>query len=326
MARKNAEETPEKPASVSKTRTRAKSTAIQSREKSNQTPKKRSGVSVSGTQDAKGVSNRKKQADSGNSIATDYGDYSHFPIRKRLYIEAYCNNGGNQYRAAITAGYTPSTAKSFATALHKELGPYCEHIINNHLEAIAMSRDKVLREIELMAQADPNELVEVRTVCCRYCWGGPEFRYMETPSELRDRTREYDAQCERAEAAGKEPPVWDDSRILGFKGTREPNPECPECWGEGTEYVKLKDTRLLSPAARAIYAGAKHGKFGIEVNMHSKEKAAEMLAKHHKIYEDKVAGTVAFDTETLEEMFGRKMREAHERMTDVRKRRGLDKE
>lgn len=323
MARKKAEETPEKPASVSKTRTRAKNTGIQSRENPNQTPKKRSGVSVSGTQQEKGSLGKEKTIKENNLIVTDYSDYSHLPIKKRLYIEAYCNNGQNQSRAAISAGYLASSSCARGSILHKELGPYCEFILESHVEAIAMSREKVLREIELMAQADPNELVEVRTVCCRYCWGGPEFKYMETPSELRDRTREHDAKCERAEALEKEPPVWDDSRVLGFRGTREPNPDCPECWGEGTEYVKLKDSRLLSPAARAIYAGAKHGKYGIEVKMHSKEKAAEMLAKHHKIYEDKTEFSINFDKDELQAKFEARIKASRDRADQVKKDRKL---
>ena len=47
----------------------------------------------------------------------------------------------------------------------------------------------------------------------------------------------------------------------------------------------LKDTRNLSPAAVALYAGVKQTKEGIEIKMHSKMDALEKLAKHVGLYE-----------------------------------------
>lgn len=67
--------------------------------------------------------------------------------------------------------------------------------------------------------------------------------------------------------------------------TRDPNPECADCKGEGRGDVLIADTRRLSPAARALYAGVKITKEGLEVKMHSKLDAAEKIARHLGFFE-----------------------------------------
>ncbi|MBT9493880.1 MAG: terminase small subunit [Paucibacter sp.] len=65
----------------------------------------------------------------------------------------------------------------------------------------------------------------------------------------------------------------------------DPNPQCVECEGEGHGDVLIADTRKLSPAARALYAGVKITKDGLEVKMHSKLEAGKEIGKHMGWYE-----------------------------------------
>lgn len=65
---------------------------------------------------------------------------------------------------------------------------------------------------------------------------------------------------------------------------RDPNPKCSSCHGDGRANVIVKDTRKLSPQARALYAGVKITKEGIEVKMHSKLDALEKVFKHLGLY------------------------------------------
>lgn len=65
---------------------------------------------------------------------------------------------------------------------------------------------------------------------------------------------------------------------------RDPNPECAECRGDGRGNVLIKDTRKLTPQARALYAGVKITKEGLEVKMHSKLDALEKIFKHLGLY------------------------------------------
>lgn len=211
--------------------------------------------------------------------------------RHQLFIETYLTTM-NSTTAAIRAGYSAhgSTAATMGSRLRNDpnLAPIIEAMLADELREIAMSRERVLGEIEAMAKADQNELVELRRVCCRYCYGGEDFAYMETPAENRKRVQDYEKVCAEAAARDeKSPPEFDESIVTGFNGTLSPHPDCPECWGEGVERVFFKDTRYLSDGARALYAGAHWGKDGLKVNTYSKESALDKLAKYHKLYEDK---------------------------------------
>ena len=58
-----------------------------------------------------------------------------------------------------------------------------------------------------------------------------------------------------------------------------------QCGGDGFSRVALADTRRLSPAAAALYAGAEQTKYGLKVHMHDKLAAMEKLFKHLGLYE-----------------------------------------
>jgi hypothetical protein len=58
-----------------------------------------------------------------------------------------------------------------------------------------------------------------------------------------------------------------------------------ECFGKGLGRTYVNDTRKLSPAAAALYAGIKQTKDGIEVKMHSKLDAMERLCRHLGLYD-----------------------------------------
>lgn len=72
----------------------------------------------------------------------------------------------------------------------------------------------------------------------------------------------------------------------GHEGDRrDPSPDCKQCHGDGRADVLVKDTRKLSPQARALYAGVKITKDGLEVKMHSKLDAMEKVFKHLGMYD-----------------------------------------
>jgi hypothetical protein len=74
-----------------------------------------------------------------------------------------------------------------------------------------------------------------------------------------------------------------------------------------------------------LFKSVKIGKDGKEIMLHDQMKPVEMLAKHHKIYEDKTADiTVNLDAETLNDKFAKKMAEAQARQLEVLKERGND--
>ncbi len=161
------------------------------------------------------------------------------------YLRSF--NGTAAYMASHP-GVTPRTAGVEAHRLLKN--PKVRAYIEQHREKLALevdfSREDVIRELVALVRADPNELTQMRHVSCDGCW--PE-----------------------QEGA---PPIW-----------QEPNPECPQCQGDGIPRPWFADTRTLSPAARRLFSGVKTTKDGIQVLMRDQDGALDKLAKVFGAYE-----------------------------------------
>ena len=68
--------------------------------------------------------------------------------------------------------------------------------------------------------------------------------------------------------------------------------------------VRVKDTRLLTQAQRAAIAGIKDSGKGVELKLHDKQKALELLVKYLGFFEhspDENSIRVEFSSEDLEE-------------------------
>lgn len=142
---------------------------------------------------------------------------------------------------------------------------------------LKIDASRVLAEAWNILTADPRELVELHVDCCRHCYGR-DHRYQRTVGEMeRDRT----AHTRLRGAQRKEAPAeFDERGGIGFDPRRAPLLECPECHGRGVTHIRLNDTRHLSATALSLYAGAKQGRDGPEVKLHSKLDALEKLSRH----------------------------------------------
>lgn len=199
------------------------------------------------------------------------------PKQQRFVDEYLIDLNGTQ--AAIRAGYSASTAAEQAYDLLRK-----PQIVDSiavarkaQQERTQITADKVVTELALIAFADARELAEVKTGCCRCCWGDG-FRFQRTVGE-------YNHDREQWLNKGKDPADFEDQGGIGFNPLKLPHPECPNCGGDGDARVVLKDTRNLTARAAALYAGAKQTKEGIEIKMHSKLDAIEKLAKHLGVYQ-----------------------------------------
>lgn len=211
------------------------------------------------------------------SKAPKEGPQTITPKQQRFVDEYLIDLNGKQ--AAIRAGYSTTNADSIAyQLLHKT--PVMEAIEagrKQQQERTKITADRVLREIASVALADARELVEVKTGCCRHCYG-EGFKYQRSVGEMNhDREQWLDK--------GNDPAAFDEKGGIGYDPRKAPNCDCPNCGGDGYPRTVLKDTRNLSPGALALYAGAKQTKEGIEIKMHSKMDALEKLAKHLGMYE-----------------------------------------
>lgn len=163
-----------------------------------------------------------------------------------------------------------------------------EELIRERSERLDIKADDVLRLLWQAVTADPNELVEVRRVPCRHCYG-VDHRHQFTRGEWEAVQAKHAEDCRNAEALGRElPPEPDLQGGIGYDERFPPYPDCPECFGDGEERIVVKDTRTLSPAARQLYAGARVTKSGIEILTHSVDKRLEMIGRHLAMFTDNV--------------------------------------
>lgn len=178
-----------------------------------------------------------------------------------------------------------------------------------------ISADQALLDVWNITRADARELVQVKVGCCRHCYGEGHQR-QRTVGEM-NRAREKHV------AKGKDVADFDEEGGIGFNPHLPPNPECPECCGDGHARVVLADTRNLSPQAAALYAGAKHGKNGIEVMSHSKAEAQRKVFEHLGLNKQviEVNLNVFPPREVLDAVYAKGLAEAAERESLLRGRR-----
>lgn len=225
--------------------------------------------------------------------------------KQRTFVREYLVDL-NATQAAIRAGYSEKTAHAIghenlrkpevAAAVKEEQGA--------RLKRLQIDGDDVVRHWHQQLFADPNELTQHRRVCCRHCWGDG-FNYQYTPGEYKAAKARHDfertkikAMSKTGEDIGEFPVVEGD----WFDKRREPHPDCPECFGEGEPEVFFADSRKLSPAGRALYAGVKVGKEGIEVLMHNQQNAGQMLGRNLGLFNDKLEINATVSQATTEEL------------------------
>ena len=202
------------------------------------------------------------------------------PKQQRFVAEYLVDLNGTQ--AAIRAGYSAKTAEQMAyqllqkTSVKKAVSAGRK----DQQDRTDITADRVLREAWNILTADARDLVHVKVGCCRHCWG-EGHRYQRTLAEYNQDHGEWLAK----HAAGKARDDFEEQGGIGFNPLRAPHSECPECCGDGYSRVVLADTRKISPAAAALYAGAEQTKYGLKVHMHDKLAAMEKLFKHLGLYE-----------------------------------------
>lgn len=213
--------------------------------------------------------------------------------RQKLFVQEYLIDG-NGAQAAIRAGYAEVCAKVTASRLltNANVKEAIEAGLKKKESRAEFKADDVLNHFLDIATADPNELIEHRRICCRYCYGA-EHRWQRTAGEMyRDRVGHAKlVDAERHKKKPKEIDPFDEQGGIGFDPRKVPHVDCPECFGEGEGQVYAKDTRKLSPAARKLYAGVKATKDGLEIKVHDQAAAMVNVGKLKGLFADRVEHT-----------------------------------
>lgn len=219
-------------------------------------------------------------------MATDTPELRSLTAREDRFCELYValRNGK---AAAEGASYSPRRAKQAASELLQR-PPVAARIAELRAELAAETKIEaadVIREFWALAKADPSELVEYRRTCCRHCYGA-NHDYQRTQREIDLARLSHDALQEEKRTRAKighrkapEPKPFDEQGGPGWDPRRPPSEHCPECFGEGVERAHFKDTRLLSPQARRLYAGVKVTKDGLQLLTHNPMEALVNVGK-----------------------------------------------
>ncbi|GJD92916.1 terminase small subunit [Methylobacterium iners] len=187
----------------------------------------------------------------------------------------------NASAAARRAGYSEATAAQagYENLRKPEIADAIAAAQAERSQRVEITADQVLRELVDIARTDANELIEHRVGCCRFCWG-LDHRYQRTRNEMVRAEATHALDNEARIKKGEPTTLFDPEGGIGYVGNREPHADCPECFGEGIGRAVFKDTAKASPAARRLYAGVKITKDGMEMKLHSKERAVDLLFKH----------------------------------------------
>jgi hypothetical protein len=118
------------------------------------------------------------------------------------------------------------------------------------------------------------------------------------------------AEKKRAKAEGDDfvPSKCPEKGGVGYTPNRPPNPECPECHGDGLPRSIVKDQQNLSPGALALFGGVKYDKNGnMMVIVRDPMPALKLLGEHMGLWSDKLPGPMTYDPlqKLLDEIRGR---------------------
>lgn len=193
----------------------------------------------------------------------------------------------NATQAAVRAGYSPKRADAigFENLRKPDIAAAIAERMKAREERTEITQDMVLHRYWAIATANPNELIEFRRTCCRHCFGdGHGYQWVDQAEFERAIATELNS----ARVDDREPNLPTDDGGYGFDPTLRPHPKCPKCHGEGHGAIFAHDTRDVSPAALALYAGVKQTKEGFEVKLNDQVAALRDVARHLGMFKEKV--------------------------------------
>lgn len=222
------------------------------------------------------------------------------PAHQRFCQEYLADFNGPRAYLAVYKEATYETARSESSRLLADarIQREVQCLMDERAKVTGITAQRILLEMFQLAMADPRELVEVRIGCCRHCWG-LYYQHQYTEAELERAEHEHiqaEAKRRKAEREDFEPKPFHAKGGGGLERNPQPNPECPECGGDGQERSVLKDTRNLSPGAARLFGGVKIDKQGkAMVLVRDQVQALMKVGEHLGLWNDKLPGPQDID-------------------------------
>ncbi|MDF2854216.1 MAG: Terminase small subunit [Neobacillus sp.] len=213
--------------------------------------------------------------------------------KQKRFVDEYLIdlNATRAYKSAYPTVKNDETAASAAARMLRNVK--VEKHIDERMKArekrTEITQDMVLRRWWDIANADPNELIQLRRLNCRYCHGIDHEYQWQDKNEYQKAVSNAIAQAEiETQENGNmiEPNIPTDVGGYGFDRLADPDTDCPKCRGEGNPDIFLADTRKLEPKSKMLYAGIKQTQAGIEIKFRDQDKALENVARHLGMFKD----------------------------------------
>lgn len=194
------------------------------------------------------------------------------------YMSVLPRNQADAYRRVFGEGLTSAASCASIMMSYPQVKAAIAKWEAELCKDLRMDVEQYIRELVLVATADPRDLTERYIGSCRHCHGlGHQYQY--TQNEFNLLLNAHIVRRSRDKDLGADPLglEFDFKGGIGFNQRRAPHPECTECFGDGVGYEVFKDTRTLSAGAARLYAGVKKTRDGLEIKTRSPDKAIELL-------------------------------------------------
>lgn len=227
---------------------------------------------------------------------TEWLDNFDLNARQRAFVLAYLADP-NATRAAEAAGYKQAHVQGPRLLSNVRIAEAVAAGRSIIEQAAMMDAEKIAGLWTSLALANPLDLVEHHHVACRYCYGHDHEYQWKTRREFREAHIEAvhklwhkdDDRLAALNGTINDPRLPTDAGGYGYRDTKAPNPNCPECAGRGTEITRMADTRTLNESARLLYDGVEETRHGKKIKVRDRDRALENLAKHLGMFAGKVA-------------------------------------
>jgi phage terminase small subunit len=221
---------------------------------------------------------------SAECIVSAYDDLS--PMQRK-FVDQYLLDPrpGPAYRAA---GYTGKGADQSGCRLLKtaKVAAALAEKQAVRAEAAGIEQKDVLERWVKIATADATKVTKLSYGACRYCWGVDHQYQWKTKREFEEAFRKFEREAKDNTPLDEFP---NEDGGYGYKAHFKPHQDCPECGGQGTEYVRFKSTDELTPEERVLFRGVKvTATGGIQYMLADQDKALELVAKHLGMLNDTV--------------------------------------
>jgi phage terminase small subunit len=218
---------------------------------------------------------------SGNLLNPSHQRFAHEYCLDLNAVAAY-------HRTYPLANDVTARSEGYRLLRNPQVRGEVQRLLDERAQVTGITADRVLLRFWEHATADTRELVEVRVGSCRHCWGlyhqhqftDAEFEKAEHDHIQAERKRRI-LHANKPGAGEFEPKEFHGKGGTGYTPNRPPNPDCPECHGDGLPRSIIKDQQGLSAGALALFGGVKYDKNGnMQVLVHDRLPALKLVAEH----------------------------------------------